>query len=68
MFTETLMGLPYLSPELREDAEIHYRDTLVMAIGSELRSSLLALLTTRLPPGIRTKSYLWARWTRNGLL
>ena len=29
------MGLPDLSPELKEDAEIRYRDTLVMAIGSE---------------------------------
>ena len=35
MFTVTLMGLPDLSPELREDAEIRYRDTLVMALRSE---------------------------------
>ena len=35
LFTVTLKGLPDLSPEMREDAEIRYRDTLGMALGSE---------------------------------
>jgi hypothetical protein len=35
MFTVTLMGPPDLSPDLREDAEIRYRDVLVEIFGSE---------------------------------
>ena len=35
MFTVTLLGLPTLSPELTEDAELRYRDALVLALGGE---------------------------------
>jgi len=35
MFAVTLMGLPDLSPELVEDAEIRYRDMLVLVLGDD---------------------------------
>ena len=35
MFTVTLMGNPIVSPELTEDAELRYRDALVLALGGE---------------------------------
>ncbi|HEY8706640.1 MAG TPA: hypothetical protein VIM34_01435 [Burkholderiaceae bacterium] len=35
IFTVTLMGLLNLPPELTEDAELRYRDALVLALGGE---------------------------------
>ena len=35
MFTVTLMGMPDLLPELVEDAEIRYRDMLLLVLGDE---------------------------------
>jgi len=35
MFTVTLMGMPDLSPEFIEDAEIRFRDMLLLVLGDE---------------------------------
>ena len=35
MFTVTLMGMPDLSPEFVEDAELRYRDMLLLVLGDE---------------------------------
>lgn len=53
MLKVTLMGLPTLSSELTEDAELRYRDALVLALGGEAEAAAGSIDTRAIQPARR---------------